>query len=201
MEQIKCVIFDWGGVLIDEPRPYFFRFWANKLAVPVAAYQKAHLPLLAEFETGRIDEKVFWSRLCSELNVAEPQNSSLWREAFEVEYRPREQMFSLAEKLHNNGYVVALLSNTEMPSVKFFREQNYDMFDELIFSCEEGFAKPDRRIYQIALERLRIEPGEGLFIDDRDQNIEAAKQLGLQAVLFESIDQLRRHFNRLGIRH
>jgi epoxide hydrolase-like predicted phosphatase len=56
----------------------------------------------------------------------------------------------------------------------------------MIISAEERVAKPDRRIYQITMERLGMDPGEIVFVDDLIENVEAARQLGINAVHFQN---------------
>ena len=58
------------------------------------------------------------------------------------------------------------------------------LVDEMIISAEEGIVKPDERIYQIALDKLGVEPEETVFLDDLRVNVEAARQLGIKAVQF-----------------
>ena len=53
-------------------------------------------------------------------------------------------MFSLASKLKSDGYRVGLLSNAEIPAMKFFEEQRYDMFEATIFSCAVGVSTTGR---------------------------------------------------------
>jgi len=65
------------------------------------------------------------------------------------------------------------------------------MFDVLVFSCKEGFRKPEKEIYEITLNRLNTQPGETLFIDDRIENIRGAESLGIQTILFKDDEQLR----------
>lgn len=54
-----------------------------------------------------------------------------------------------------------------------------DVADEIVLSCEVGYAKPDPRIYRTALGRLAAEPGAALFIDDTPGHVAAAEALGL----------------------
>ena len=75
--------------------------------------------------------------------------------------------------------------------MEFFFEQGYDMFDVLVFSCKEGYRKPEKEIYEITLSRLKSQPEETLFIDDREENIRGAESLGIQAILFENNEQLK----------
>jgi putative hydrolase of the HAD superfamily len=108
-------------------------------------------------------------------------------------------MFDLACSLHDKGYKTALLSNTELPAVRFFHEQSYTMFDLLVFSCIERMMKPQRRIYEITLERLGSKAGQTVFIDDIQNYVQAAKLIGLNTILFKSIDQVKGELTRLEV--
>jgi putative hydrolase of the HAD superfamily len=196
---IESVIFDWGGVLIDDPVPGLMRYCSEALAVPKEDYIKAHSKFAGDFEKGLIEEDIFWERMCSELGVSRPKITSLWADAFKAAYVPREDMFSLAGELRENGYKTAFLSNTEKPAMQFFHRFGYDMFDVLVFSCAEGTRKPERRIYELTVQRLGSRPGQSVFIDDKPEYIYGAKQAGLNTILFESISQVKNELIQLGV--
>jgi len=199
MKKIESVIFDWGGVLIDDPRPGLLRYCANAFGVSQEHYTPVHDSFLGDFGKGLISEEEFWRGISQKLGKPAPQVPSLWYEAFRSIYMPRREVFSLASSLHGKGCKTALLSNTERPAVEFFHEMNYDMFDALVFSCEQGVAKPERRIYEITLKKLGSEAPQCVFIDDRQDYIEGARQAGLHTILFESVDQVRRELAGLGV--
>ena len=64
-----------------------------------------------------------------------------------------------------------------------------ELVDLMVFDGEEGVAKPDARIYELALLRLGVRPGEAVFVDDKEQNVEAAQRLGMHGVLFKNTAQ------------
>jgi HAD superfamily hydrolase (TIGR01509 family) len=64
-------------------------------------------------------------------------------------------------------------------------------FDVLVWSYQLRMAKPDPAIYHYVLNKLGTQPAETLFLDDRPVNVEAALALGIQAILFSTVDQLR----------
>jgi len=200
MERINSVIFDWGGVLIDDPAPALMRYCADALAVSKEDYIKAHRKFVADFQIGRITEDTFWARLCSQLNTQKPKTSSLWAKAFKAAYSPKADMFSLARSLRENGCKIALLSNTEIPAMQYFYQQRYDIFDVLVFSCAEGTKKPERKIYELVLEKLGEEPSQSVFIDDRQDHINAGKEAGLNTILFKSVDQVKKELSRLSVK-
>ena len=187
MNKIRAVIFDWGGVLIDDPAPGLVSYCSKKLGVSAEHFAEVHKRHLPEFQKGLITEAEFWQKVCHDLNITTPNTRSLWGEAFRRVYSPKGKMFDLAAFLKSKSYKTALLSNTEEPAMKYFRELNYHMFDVVIFSCNERTRKPEGKIYELTLSRLRTKPSEVIFIDDRRDYIDGAEQVGMNAILFQSL--------------
>ena len=67
----------------------------------------------------------------------------------------------------------------------------FTLFRDVIVSAEEKVIKPDRRIYEIVLERTRLAPGDLLFVDDNAANIAAADAMGFHTHLFTDLAALR----------
>jgi 2-haloacid dehalogenase len=68
-----------------------------------------------------------------------------------------------------------------------------------VVSGEVGLAKPDPRIFALAIERCRLDPARTVFIDDSPRNVEAGRNAGLHALHFRDPDQLRADLKRLGM--
>ena len=64
-----------------------------------------------------------------------------------------------------------------------------ELVDLMVFDEEEGMAKPDARIYLRTLQRLGVQPEEAVFVDDKLENVEAARQLGMQGIHFQRAEQ------------
>ncbi len=90
-------------------------------------------------------------------------------------------------------YQTALLSNAwdDLRDMLADHWKIADAFDEIVISAEEGVVKPYPQIYQITLERLNLEPGQAVFVDDFIENVQAAQAFGMQTIHFRSIDQVR----------
>ncbi len=188
---IKAIILDWGGVLIENPVPGFMAYCSKYFNVPEKVFIKTASRFYEDFAKGKITENTFWKKVCLCLNVAEPFIDSLLSEAFSSVYSEKDDVISFVSSLKDKGYRIALLSNTETPMVDFFRDKNYGFFDLTVFSCVEGVIKPDKKIYEHTLGKLRVKPHEAVFIDDKEENILAAKDLGMNTILFENTEQFK----------
>ncbi|MCJ7729357.1 MAG: HAD-IA family hydrolase, partial [Sedimentisphaerales bacterium] len=102
-------------------------------------------------------------------------------------------------RLHKAGCKTAILSNTEKPVVEFFPKQTYDAFDVVVLSCLEGVSKPQRKIYEITLDRLGTSAEQTLFIDDRQDYIDGAKLVGIKTILFKDVVRLKKDLARFSL--
>ena len=94
----------------------------------------------------------------------------------------RMESFLVALKKKYNVY---LLSNVGQQDLDMIRPRKFmQQADGGVYSCEEGCIKPDRKIYQILIDRYGIDPEETVFIDDGAANIRAARKLGFHAVRY-----------------
>jgi len=191
MEVIESVIFDWGGVLIEDPAPGLVKYCSEALGASREDYIKIYDRFGEDFHKGVISEGEFWEKMCRGLGVSRPKAASLWADAFKAAYVPRKEMFALAVRLREKGCKTALLSNTEKPAMQYFHQLDYDMFDVKVFSCAEGTAKPEREIYELTVHRLGTKAGRSIFIDDKPKYIGGAQQAGLKTILFESVGQVK----------
>lgn len=187
---IKAVIFDAGGVLVDNPWPGMRTHYSQHLSVSEEEFEKVFPENLQDWHTGKISEDEFWKRMARSLKVTLPKSENVWITGLLGTYREKQEIYKFIKQIKADGYKTAILSNTEFPVVKLLTEKNYPHFDALIFSCEVGIAKPDAEIYIHTLEKLAIKPEEAIFIDDKKENIDAAEKLGIHGVLFDTADRV-----------
>lgn len=199
MEPIEAVIFDWGGVLIDNPAQELGQYCAQALRADVQDYVRAHSRHGDAFQKGQIPEATFWQRVCAELDRPVPQIASLWGEALRAVHAPREAVFQLVRRLRNAGIKVAILSNTEAPAIELSREPRYRVFDVVVLSCAAGIAKPAPEIYRTAAAELQTAPQRCAFIDDRQDFVDGAAAVGMKAILYRSLEQVEGKLEDLGL--
>ncbi len=97
-----------------------------------------------------------------------------------------ERVLAWARELRDAGLRTGILSNMPLPIGESLRVTPgfLDHFDQVTFSYELGVLKPEREIYEYALRGLGVAPAEALFLDDRPENVEGARAIGLRADLF-----------------
>lgn len=197
---IRSIIFDWGGVLIDNPTDDLMKFCSSSLGITPDTLKSEFSKFESQFQKGAISETDMWKKICSHLQINEPATSSLWREAVNSVFRDKKDVYKLVEKLRAAGYKTGLLSNTEIPTTDYFYDHGYDKyFDAVAFSCVEKSVKPEPKIFNALLKKLGTKPQETVFIDDKPEYVESATRLGLVGITFYDFDSLIEKLKLLNI--
>ena len=198
-ENIKNIVFDVGMVLIN----FCWEKHCRNLGFDET--------IIRAFETNMIYSE-YWSRLdegtLEESDAIKEFIKSMPRYQKEVElFWEQPENFveeydyatPMIAELKEKGYGVYLLSNYPLnmyklhwPAFKF-----YSLVDGYVVSAVEKMKKPDPAIYELLCNRYHLKPQECLFIDDRQVNVDAAIQVGMEAVLFENYTALQEYFKEI----
>jgi HAD superfamily hydrolase (TIGR01509 family) len=183
---LKAVIFDFGGVLVRTEDRTPRRELAKGLGMSYAEIDQLVFSSLSgkQAALGLISALQHWEEIGKNLRLT-PTELKDFRSRFFAGDRLDWELIEAIRKWRGR-YQIALLSNA-WDDLRNYLQGTWhimDDFDQIIISAEVGYTKPDHRIYQLALERLEISPGQALFVDDFIENVEAARQVGLQAVHF-----------------
>jgi len=199
--EIEAVVFDLGGVLIDwDPRYVYRQLFADPAdmeeflgSVCTSDWHRAH------------DLGADITRSCEQLALRHPEHRDMimvWAERGEEMVAGQfDETVELLSELKASGMPCYALSNME-PEAFETRLAKFGFvgwFDAHVISGIEGVAKPDRRIFEILLDRHELHPQATVFIDDQARNVDAARDLGLVALRFSSAAQLRRDLQALGV--
>ncbi len=191
---VEAVLWDLGGVLLDwDPRHLYRKLFGPDVAAMDDFLAHVCSPAWhAEQDLGKDT-----AQACAELVARHPGQVEMinaWAERNEeMVSGPIAGSVEVLAELRAAGVACYALSNMERESWRR-RLALYDFlrwFDGCFISAFEGVMKPDPRYFERALARFRLTPDDCLFIDDRVQNIEVARALGIPAVLFGSPEQLR----------
>lgn len=107
-----------------------------------------------------------------------------WYETVARGEQPNEDLLEYIRELKQN-YKIAILSNANVGTLqRKFSLKQLALFDALVVSAEVGMMKPSPEIYELAAEKLEVEPSECVFTDDSKDYCEAARATGMQAVWY-----------------
>ena len=198
----RIVVFDLGGVLLQWNPRYLYR----KLFAGDDDAMEAFLgSVCTEAWNERQDAGRTFADGVAELLPAHADKSELI-EAFGRRFDEMipgaiDGTVEIFHELKRAGVPLYALSNwsaeTFPPQRRRF--EFLAAFDGIVVSGEEGFIKPDPRIFRILLERYRIAPDMAVFIDDNPRNAQAASALGIHGIHFRSPEALRRELEALGL--
>lgn len=198
---IKTVIFDLGRVIV----PFDFQRGYTRLE-PLCGLKTGEIRakigasgLVPRYESGEIESEAFVAELseCIGLKAGFSEFCDIWMSIFLPETLISEEM--LAEI--RTGHRLVLLSNTNRIHFEGIRA-NYPLlrqFHQFVLSYEAGAMKPSPIIYRKAIEAAQCEASECFFTDDIPEYVEGAKQMGIDAVQFQSAAQIREELCRRGV--
>jgi putative hydrolase of the HAD superfamily len=197
----KAIFFDLGRVLIhfDFRRGYRALEGLCPYAAEEIPRRLAGTGLVERFETGLVEPREFVAQMCQALDmkVDYDQFSSIWSSIFTDILIPERMLQGLKRR-----YRLVLVSNTNALHFEMIRETYAHLlrhFDDLVLSYEVRAMKPQPEIFQAAVELAGCLPQECFYTDDIAAYIEAAKQMGIDAVQFESRAQLEGEMRSRGI--
>jgi epoxide hydrolase-like predicted phosphatase len=196
---IKGVIFDVGGVLLRTHDQSSRRKWEARLGLKPGelAYLVFDSELGRQAQLGQATLEEVWAWVGTYLGLSGEQLTSLKRDFWSGD-RLDQELCDYIGGLRPR-YRTGMLSNNWASDGRAMAQELgiADCFDVFVTSAEIGVMKPDPRIYQVALDRLRMSPPEGIFVDDFVENVEAARRLGMRAVHFSNPTQARDQLGEL----
>jgi putative hydrolase of the HAD superfamily len=175
----KAICIDVGGVLSPDYLAEAAQEWGVRLGRSPQSFLGA---LFAGSDDqvliGRQSESSWWRVVAGRLQAGPDLIDELRRDLASRQ-RWDADLVALLRRLHGRA-AVAIVSNA-WPQMRASLAQAglAGIADAVILSCEAGYAKPDARIYQAALDRLAVRPGDVLFVDDTPGHVAAAESLGM----------------------
>jgi putative hydrolase of the HAD superfamily len=179
----SAVLLDWGGVMTSDLFGSFATFCAEEgldrdVLANLFRHDRDARALLIDFECGRVEEADFEPRLSAALGLG-------WHDGL------IDRLFAGAgldhamvdgvRALHERGVSTGLVSNS-WGTRRYPRELLAELFDGVVISGEEGFRKPDPRMYELGAQRIGAAPADCVFVDDLAFNLDPARELGMAAV-------------------
>jgi len=199
MSHIQAVFWDLGGVIIRTEDRTRRAVWEARLGLPPRELDQIVFAgeMGRKAAVGQAGAEDVWTWVGERLGLDPEQRESL-RQDF---WRGEDLDLELVEYIRRlrPTYRTGMISNA-WPEIREQIENEWriaDAFDQLIISAEVGLAKPDPRIYQLALEGLGVQASQAIFVDDFIENLEAASALGMHPVHFKNRTQAQQQVESL----
>lgn len=185
---IRAIIFDCFGVLVNDA----LSAMVDELKVTEPEKAQQIIDTIAAANKGIITAEVSRDMVAGIFNITTDEYISRVRSG----EAKNQQLLDYIPGLRPR-YKTALLSNTSTRGieVRFTPEELSACFDAVVVSGVIGYAKPEAQAYEITAERLGVRLNECVMIDDREDYCAGAIGVGMQAIRYESFDQLKRELS------
>ncbi|NDU75892.1 HAD-IA family hydrolase [Actinomadura sp. DSM 109109] len=187
------IVFDLYGVIARTQSPEAVRRIEGIAGTSGPAFWDAYWECRPAYDAGQ-DGASYWAAVGDRLGAPFPDVPALMEADLDSWTDVDDEMVALVGELADRGRTLGLLSNIIHDLVPRFEERHgawLARFDERVYSCRIGVAKPDPRAYAICAGRLGVKPADVLFFDDNEGNVLAARETGMRAEVFTSPAQVR----------
>jgi putative hydrolase of the HAD superfamily len=200
---LRAVVFDFGIVLTGPPDAAAHAELLRITGLPKERFEPLYWADRHAYDEGKLTGIGYWQKFLREAGL--PANQEMaeelrrWDARMWTVQNPVMVAWQLA--LKQRGLLTAILSNIGDSALESV-EREFDWihrFDVLVWSYRFGAVKPNPAIYRHTLDQLGTQPEETLFIDDKRPNVEAARELGIQAIQFSSVERLRQDLIASGL--
>ena len=200
---IRNVVFDVGNVLVPwdpagiETRAFGKeRVEAEGFVPPLRGH-----PIWLAVNRGELSLDQAKPRYVADHGFAPADIDALW-EALYASFPLIEDTRVMMGELKAAGYrLFGITDNVNEIVAQLKRDYDFfDLFEVAAVSAELGYLKPDPRIYRWLLDTASIEAGESVFLDDVQRNVDGAKAVGMEALVFTTATKAREDLRALGVR-
>ncbi len=200
---LRAVIFDYGLVLSGPPEPAARERLLEISGLSPEIFDAHYWKYRLDYDRGTLNGHTYWPTIARDTGVSlSPeqiealieQDVLLWATVDPV-------MLAWVDRVRASGMKIAILSNMGEDLLAYMRD-NFrwlDRFHHLTWSCELNLIKPMAAIYEHTLEQLKVQPNEALFLDDRIENVEGARAVGIHSLLFRGVQSLHADLEREGL--
>lgn len=192
----KQIMLDNGGVLSD----HYCDPAHSMLAACLGVDQEVLKKLLSEssehgaaYRTNKISREDFWGQVLSLAGVNEQHNYSklekLWAESYQI----NTTIVEILKRYKNVGLKIGLIANTDIYRKVYMQGINElsGLFDYVIASCDVGEIKPNKKIFEYAINLSGVKPQNIIYFDDRASHVEAALAAGMRSHAYRDVHSLR----------
>lgn len=197
---IKIVLFDAVGVLFPA-NTVVGDDLAAKFSLPADALNGMWRGMYQDYMVGKMTTAEFLDTFAATYGVPRAQiTEEVFTESFLKALAPMPGMEEILRALQATGKTIAMLSDTGEMFAQARRNWVFsEYFDHMFLSFEIGHKKPEQEAFEAVTEYYKVAPQEIFFIDDNQGNVDAARQLGINATVFTDSQALAKDMQNASI--
>lgn len=200
--EIRAIYWDIGGVLLTNGWDHEERARVlAQFAIPSEEYESRHEAANDKWEKGELSDEQFLNETVFFKPRSFTAGEFLQAVRTQSKWLPGGARNVITALRRSNGLKMAMLNNESGP-LNDYRIATFGLaqfFDAFFCSAYIGMRKPDPRIFRAGAKMLCLQPAECAFVDDRENNCEAATEVGMHAIQYKGEDALRDELRGLGV--
>lgn len=186
------VIFDYGGVIGVSSKDEVVARIANDIGMDPNEVRQVIFENTIKMQKVSVSEEDLWKGISRGLKINNLDNlKHFWIETIKDTSKIDLDMLAFLEDLSGHYKLYLLSNSTQLYVYSPFRRVLNRVFSEEIYSCNTGFRKPEKKIYNLTLAKLHAQPEECVIIDDEPENLVYPLSIGMDAVLYKNLSDLR----------
>ncbi len=191
---LRAVLFDYGLVLSSPPVLSAHQTLVDLFTLGPEVFDRCYWANRHPYDAGRYTGDAYWQKVAGDagISLTPTQIAKLIEADILMWSGINTPMLQWARNVGRAGFKTGILSNIgfELATALENKFPWVAEFKYTIWSCRFACAKPEPEIFQFAQKMLQVAPQETLFIDDREENIDAARTAGFHGVVFKDVQQL-----------
>jgi epoxide hydrolase-like predicted phosphatase len=200
--ELRAILFDLGGVVIDIDFKRAFQIWAALASVDASDLEKRFTfdEAYEQHETGDLQSSAYFNALGESLNVSLSEDDLVagWNDIYLGTIPGMVKLLATAsQRFPLYAFTNSNPTHQSVWSVRFAAELS--AFKTIYVSSELGVRKPDPRSFSLVAERMGVQASEVLFFDDSVENVDGAVSAGMRGVVVESTRDVTAALGRYGI--
>ena len=179
----NVILFDLGGVIINWNDDWLYDEITSQLKQPFEKIKSKYNANLCSLFESKINESEFWDLVLGSDNIIDDKIiSKTFLKKSSINY----DFLNFAKSLKTNGQLIGILSNLTPETSTCIEKNLLEDFDYHFYSNSIKLSKPNPEIYRYVCEQINSQ--KILFIDDKQENLDAARVFGMETLLFTSKD-------------
>ena len=201
---IRAILFDYGMVLSGPPNPSAWSRMRSITAMDEEDFHHGYWSHRHDYDSGKLTGEAYWQLIAAEAGLPVPTSedlAALYDADTDLWTDLNLPMVEWAQALQRSGIPTGILSNIgdRMEAGVLRKHPWLTAFTHITWSHRLATAKPDPAIYRHAAEGLGVSPFNILFLDDKLENIEAARNTGMQTIQYSTHEHFVEEMRHLGL--